>query len=66
MSETKERLDILLVKKGIFTSRERARASIMAGQIFIDGQRFDKCGEKVKESSKIKLKDEELPLVRRR
>ena len=32
MSETKERLDVLLVKKGIFPSRERARASIMAGK----------------------------------
>lgn len=65
MSETKERLDILLVKKGIFASRERARASIMAGEIFIDGQRFDKCGEKVKESCNIEFKGEELPFVSR-
>jgi hemolysin TlyA family protein len=65
MSETKERLDILLVKKGIFDSRERARASIMAGQIFIDGQRFDKCGEKVKENSNIEFKGEQLPFVSR-
>lgn len=65
MSETKERLDVLLVKKGIFTSRERARASIMAGEIFIDGRRFDKCGEKVKESANIEFKGEELPFVSR-
>ncbi|MDW8799576.1 TlyA family RNA methyltransferase [Clostridium sp. A1-XYC3] len=65
MSEIKERLDILLVKKGIFTSRERARASIMAGEIFIDGQRFDKCGEKVKESANIEFRGEELPFVSR-
>jgi 23S rRNA (cytidine1920-2'-O)/16S rRNA (cytidine1409-2'-O)-methyltransferase len=65
MSETKERLDMLLVKKGIFPSRERARASIMAGQIFIDGQRVDKCGEKVNESSNIDFRGEALPYVSR-
>ena len=36
MSEEKERLDVLLVEKGFFESRERARSSIMAGEIFID------------------------------
>lgn len=48
MSEPKERLDVLLVEKGIFQSRERAKASIMAGEVFIDGQRVDKCGQKIK------------------
>ena len=47
MAEKKERLDILLVEKGIITSRERAKASIMAGKVFVDGQRVDKAGEKV-------------------
>ncbi len=65
MSDSKERLDVLLVKKGIFQSRERARACIMAGDIFVDGQRVDKCGEKVKESSEIVFKGEELPYVSR-
>lgn len=65
MSDNKERLDVLLVEKGIFGSRERARASIMAGEIFIDGQRVDKCGEKVKESSNIEFKGEQLPFVSR-
>ncbi len=65
MSETKERLDILLVEKGIFSSRERAKASIMAGEIFIDGQRVDKCGEKIKKSSSIEFKGEQLPFVSR-
>ncbi|MBC2580334.1 TlyA family RNA methyltransferase [Clostridium sp. DJ247] len=65
MADAKERLDILLVKKGIFSSRERARASIMAGEIFIDGQRFDKCGEKVKENSNIEFRGEQLPFVSR-
>lgn len=65
MSEAKERLDILLVKKGIFNSREKARASIMAGQVFVDGLRVDKCGENIKESSNIEFKGEMLPFVSR-
>jgi len=65
MGEAKERLDVLLVKKGLFQSRERARASIMAGEIFIDDVRYDKCGEKVKESSNIVFKGETMPYVSR-
>lgn len=65
MAEAKERLDILLVKKGFFESRERARASIMAGEIFIDDKRYDKCGEKVKETSNIVFKGETMPYVSR-
>lgn len=40
----KERLDILLVKKGFCPSREKAKAVIMSGNVFIDGQREDKAG----------------------
>lgn len=65
MSEKKERLDVLLVKNGVFESRERARACIMAGEIFIDDIRVDKCGEKVKESSNIVFKGQKLPYVSR-
>ncbi|WP_406542260.1 TlyA family RNA methyltransferase [Clostridium ljungdahlii] len=65
MSEPKERLDVLLVEKGIFQSRERAKASIMAGEVFIDGQRVDKCGQKIKKSSNIEFRGEKLPFVSR-
>ncbi|MBM7869200.1 23S rRNA (cytidine1920-2'-O)/16S rRNA (cytidine1409-2'-O)-methyltransferase [Clostridium pascui] len=65
MAESKLRLDILLVEKGIFSSRERARASIMAGEIFVDGLRVDKCGEKVKTTSSIDFKGEKMPYVSR-
>ncbi|WP_442886057.1 TlyA family RNA methyltransferase [Clostridium sp.] len=65
MSELKERIDVLLVDKGIFPSRERARASIMAGEIFVDGQRVDKCGQNVKKSSNIEFRGEKLPFVSR-
>lgn len=40
----KERLDVLLVKQGLAESREKAKAVIMAGNVFVDGQREDKAG----------------------
>lgn len=65
MSGKKERLDILLVEKGIFTSRERAKTNIMAGKIFVDGQRVDKAGEKVNIDAEIIFKGQEMPYVSR-
>jgi 23S rRNA (cytidine1920-2'-O)/16S rRNA (cytidine1409-2'-O)-methyltransferase len=65
MSETKERLDVLLVEKGFFDSRERAQKSIMAGEIFVDGIRIDKSGEKVKKNADIVFKGEVMPYVSR-
>ncbi|MGG7058694.1 TlyA family RNA methyltransferase [Clostridium nigeriense] len=65
MSGKKERLDILLVEKGIFTSRERAKTNIMAGKIFVDGQRVDKAGEKVSIDAEIIFKGQEIPYVSR-
>ena len=38
----KERLDVLLVKQGLAESREKAKAVIMAGEVFVQGQREDK------------------------
>ena len=40
----KERLDVLLVKEGYAPSREKAKAIIMSGNVFVDGQREDKAG----------------------
>ena len=40
----KERLDVLLVSNGYAESREKAKAIIMSGQVFVDGQREDKAG----------------------
>ena len=47
----KERLDILLVKKGLCPSREKAKASIMAGIVYVDGQKSDKAGNMVDENA---------------
>lgn len=65
MMTEKERADILLVKKGFFNSREKARSSIMAGEVFIDGKRIDKAGELVKTDSNIIIKSKIVPYVSR-
>lgn len=60
-----KRLDTLLVEKNMFESREKAQASIMAGDIFVNGQRVDKCGEKIKETADIEFKGKAMPYVSR-
>jgi 23S rRNA (cytidine1920-2'-O)/16S rRNA (cytidine1409-2'-O)-methyltransferase len=65
MADLKERLDILLVEKGLFETREKAQKSIMAGSIFIDGKRVDKCGEKVKKDASIEFRGEGMKYVSR-
>lgn len=62
----KERLDILLVQEGYAASREKAKAIIMAGNVFVDGQREDKAGTTF-DPSKIKLevRGSTLPYVSR-
>ncbi|HHW48584.1 MAG TPA: TlyA family RNA methyltransferase [Clostridiaceae bacterium] len=61
----KERLDILLVKRGFFSSREKARSSIMAGAVLVDGNREDKPGAKVAEDADIVIKENINPYVSR-
>ena len=53
----KERLDVLLVKKGFYQSRERAKASIMAGIVYVDGQKSDKAGNMIDENAEITVKE---------
>jgi 23S rRNA (cytidine1920-2'-O)/16S rRNA (cytidine1409-2'-O)-methyltransferase len=61
----KERLDKILVSKGLVKSRELARAFIMEGKVFVDGGRITKAGTLVSESADILLKDADLPFVSR-
>ena len=61
----KERLDKLLVEKGLVESRERAKALIMAGKVLVNGQVVDKAGTKVPVDSKLELKGEDIPFVSR-
>ncbi|QHQ62767.1 TlyA family rRNA (cytidine-2'-O)-methyltransferase [Anaerocolumna sedimenticola] len=52
----KERLDVLLVKRNLIESREKAKAIIMAGNVFVDGQREDKAGSTFADSVTIEVK----------
>lgn len=61
----KERLDILLVQKNITESREKAKALIMTGNVFVNNQREDKPGTKVDIKSDIVVKGNPLPYVSR-
>ena len=63
----KERLDILLIQRGMATSRERARAVIMAGEVFVNGQREDKPGTAFDENKieTLEIRGEQLPYVSR-
>lgn len=61
----KERLDLLLVEKGIITSREKAKACIMEGKVYVDGQKVDKAGEKVSCDSDIEYRGDTLKYVSR-
>lgn len=62
----KERLDVLLVKQGLAESREKAKAVIMSGNVFVDGQREDKAGTTFDEQKvKIEVKGQSLKYVSR-
>src|SRR5260370_26682376 len=50
-----QRLDLLLVERGLAQSREKARALILAGQVLVHGQKIDKAGHSVSIDSKIEL-----------
>lgn len=62
----KERLDVILVRQGYARSREKAKALLMAGNVFVDNQREDKAGTLFDESKiKIEVKGKTLPYVSR-
>ena len=61
----KERLDLFLVEQGLFESRSKAQAVIMAGEVLVDDQKIDKPGTMVKPDAKITLLGKKLPFVSR-
>lgn len=61
----KERLDVLVVKHGIAESREKAKAMIMSGDIFINGQREDKAGSMFQEDVVVELRGKPMKYVSR-
>lgn len=61
----KERLDVLLVERGLAPSREKAKAVIMAGNVLVNGQREDKAGSMFEDKAEIRLKGTPLRYVSR-
>ncbi len=61
----KERLDILLVNKGLVSSREKAKALIMSGIVYVDNQKEDKAGSLFDENAIIEIRGETLKYVSR-
>lgn len=63
----KERVDVLAFKQGLFETREQAKRGVMAGLVVsvINGERYDKPGEKIDDLTELKLKGEKLKYVSR-
>ena len=63
--QKKQRLDVLLVEKGLAPSREKAKAIIMAGIVYVDGNKEDKAGTTFPVNAVIEIKGKTLPYVSR-
>ena len=61
----KERLDVLLVNRGLAVSREKAKAVIMSGCVYVDGQKEDKAGSTFPEEAQIEVRGNTLKYVSR-
>lgn len=61
----KERLDVELVNRGLVESRERAKAYIMAGIVYVDDQKAMKAGDKVSEGQRLEIRGNTLKYVSR-
>ena len=61
----KERLDVLLVNKGLASSREKAKALIMSGIVYVDSQKEEKAGSVFDDSSLIEVRGETVKFVSR-
>lgn len=65
MKINKVRLDLLLVERNLAPSREKAKALLMSGQVFVNGIRREKAGDMVDDQSEITLKGRGLPFASR-
>ena len=63
--QKKQRLDVLLVEKGLAESREKAKAILMAGIVYVDGNKEDKAGTTFAPDVQIEVKGKTLPYVSR-
>ena len=65
MAPSKQRLDVVLVERGLTASRERARALILAGQVRVDGQVVSKAGAPIAADARVELATPDHPYVGR-
>ena len=61
----KERLDVMLVNRGFAASREKAKAIIMSGSVYVNGQKGDKAGSMFDEKAQVEVKGSTLKYVSR-
>ena len=61
----KKRLDLLMVERALAPSREKAKAYIMSGDVYVNGQKEDKAGTMFQETVKIEVRGNTLPYVSR-
>ncbi|MEH6891331.1 TlyA family RNA methyltransferase [Bacillus sp. JJ864] len=65
MSGKKERVDVLLVERGLVETREKAKRAVMAGLVYANEMRLDKPGEKIPQDTEITLKGQVMRYVSR-
>lgn len=65
MASKKERLDLLMLERELVESRSKAKAIIMAGQVFVDGVREDKAGTKISREVSIEIRGDTNPYASR-
>ena len=61
----KKRLDVLIFERGLVSSRERAKTTIMEGLVYVGGQKADKAGTMVAEDAQIEVLSNEKQFVSR-
>ena len=61
----KKRLDVAVTEQGLAESRQKAQAIIMAGQVYVNGQKVDKAGAPVREDDMIEVRGKQLRYVSR-
>lgn len=62
---SRERLDVLVMRRGFADARDKAKRLIMAGEIYVDGQKEDKAGMRFEETARIEYRGNPLPYVGR-
>ena len=61
----KKRLDVILTEQGLAESRQKAQALIMAGQVYVNGQKTEKAGTTLEENTPVEVRGQSLPYVSR-